>query len=336
VAPDRPGVVLGPRPATPDCALVRLAAITDKKAGFCSLGDAWANTMTRGRLILTVLGELLTPASALALAVIVAMASSAAAQQGPPPSELPPVLPSGPPPPAPPPSPLVSGLQVTVTPFLALTGTNAAISTPLARAPVVNASVSAFQLLGHLDGVPVAGLVEISDGPFSLLGEALHLPVGTSITTRNVFFSGGSASLLVNEGTADILYHVLAQPAQSLDAGIGFRPWSFTAGLTLNGRIARTVSFTPSARWADPLIAARYHYDFGNHFGFTAYGDFGGFGVGAHTDWQVLGTVDYTLKPWVALRVGYVSLNFDYSANSLPIGFNVHMKGPIFLASFRF
>src|SRR5467141_2960793 len=36
-----------------------LAAITDKKAGFRSLGDAWADTtMAHGRLMLTVLGGL--------------------------------------------------------------------------------------------------------------------------------------------------------------------------------------------------------------------------------------------------------------------------------------
>jgi DNA invertase Pin-like site-specific DNA recombinase len=36
-----------------------LAAITDRKAGFCSLGDAWANTTTaHGRLMLAVLGGL--------------------------------------------------------------------------------------------------------------------------------------------------------------------------------------------------------------------------------------------------------------------------------------
>jgi DNA invertase Pin-like site-specific DNA recombinase len=36
-----------------------LAAITDKKAGFHSLGDAWADTTTaHGRLMLTVLGSL--------------------------------------------------------------------------------------------------------------------------------------------------------------------------------------------------------------------------------------------------------------------------------------
>ncbi len=35
-----------------------LAAITEKKAGFRSLGDAWADTMARGRLMLIVLAGL--------------------------------------------------------------------------------------------------------------------------------------------------------------------------------------------------------------------------------------------------------------------------------------
>ena len=110
----------------------------------------------------------------------------------------------------------------------------------------------------------------------------------------------------------------------------------FRRGVELNPGLLPGVSVTPSGGWTDPLIGARYHRELGEGFGLTAYGDVGGFGVGAHTDWQVLGTIDYALKPWVSLRVGYVSLNFDYSASSLPIGFDVHIKGPILLASFRF
>jgi hypothetical protein len=269
---------------------------------------------------------------ALASAAIETMPGPARAQQAPAPTEPSPLLPGGP---APPPSPLASGLQVTVTPYLWLAGINAAISTPLRRAPVVDTSVGAFQLLGHLHAVPFLGSLEISDGPFSLLGDALHIPVGTSITTHNIFFSGGSAALTTNTGTALLLYHVLEEPAQSLDAGVGFRAWAFTADMTLNGRIARTVSVTRSASWGDPMVGARYHRDFGNGFGLTAYGDVGGFGVGAHADWQVIGTIDYALKSWATLRLGYRSLNFNYTAAD-SLGFNVHMKGPILAATFRF
>ena len=262
-------------------------------------------------------------------------ASDAYAQQYPAlggPSPPAPVL-SQPPAP-PPPGMLTSGLQVIVTPYLWLANVNAAISTPLARAPVVDTSVGAFQLLGHLDGVPFLGSVEFRDGPFSLLGDVIHLPVGTNITTRNVFFNGGNASLTANIGTAVLLFHAVDQPVQSLDGGVGFRAWGVSSELTLNGGLLPTMSVNRSAEWGDPLIAVRYHRELGNGFGLTAYGDLGGFGVAAHVDWQVVGTLDYTLKPWVALRLGYRSLNVTASGSDF--GYNVHMKGPILGATFRF
>jgi hypothetical protein len=261
------------------------------------------------------------------MAVIGAAARPAWAQQSPP------LLESPPPPPAP--SMLAAGPQVLVTPYLWLAGINTAISTPLARAPVVDTSVGAFQLLGRLDAVPFMGSAEIRDGPFSLLGDVLHVPVGTNITTRNLFFQGGSASLTTNIGTAVFLYHAVDQPVQSLDGGVGFRAWGVSSNLTLNGGLLPTTSVSRAAEWGDPLIAARYHRDFGNGFGLTAYGDVGGFGVAAHVDWQVIGTLDYALKSWAALRLGYRSLNVNYQGGG-NLGFNVHMKGPILAATFRF
>jgi hypothetical protein len=277
---------------------------------------------------------------AVLLAAVGTGTGAAYAQQSPAPGGPPPPAPSLPAPvlsqpPAPPPlGILASGLQVSVTPYLWLANVNTAISTPLARAPVVDTSVGAFQLLGHLAAVPFIGSVEFRDGPFSLLGDVIHLPVGTNITTRNVFFNGGSASLTPNIGTAVLLYHAVDQPVQSLDGGVGFRAWGVSSGLTLNGGLLPTISVNRSSGWGDPLIAARYHRDFGNGFGLTAYGDLGGFGVAAHVDWQVVGTLDYTVKPWVALRLGYRSLNVTASGSDF--GYNVHLRGPILGATFRF
>ena len=236
---------------------------------------------------------------------------------------------------APTPTTLASGLQVTVTPYLWLAGINAAVGTPLERAPVVNESVGPFELLSKLNGVPFMGSAEVRDGPFGLLGDVLHVPAGDNITTRNVFFQGGSATVSANIGTAVLLYHAVEQPVQSIDGGVGFRSWGFSTRLTLNGGLLPTTSLNRTATWADPFIAARYHRDFGNGFGLTAYGDVGGFGDPAHVDWQIIGTLDYALKPWVALRLGYRSLNVNYQGGG-NLGFNIHMKGPILAATFQF
>ena len=151
------------------------------------------------------------------------------------------------------------GVQIFFTPNLWLAGVNAAIKTPLPRVPEVNAEVGPFQVLGHLDAVPFLGQIEIHDGPFSLLGGAVHLPVSTDITTRNMFVNGGNAGLIANAGTANLLYRVLEQPTQYADLGVGFRPWAFTANLTLNPGLLPGASATRSTNWVDPLIAGRYH-----------------------------------------------------------------------------
>lgn len=53
-------------------------------------------------------------------------------------------------------------------------------------------------------------------------------------------------------------------------------------------------------------------------------------------DRQVIGTAEYAPNPWLNLRLGYRSLNFNYDSSTSNLGFNVHMKGPIFAATFRF
>jgi hypothetical protein len=232
---------------------------------------------------------------------------------------------------------LPGGTQIFLTPYLWLPGINANIKTPLPRASSVDASVSAVDLLSHLDGVPFLASGEIRDGPFGLLGDVMHLPVSANITTRNVFYQGGNAALTTNVGTAMILYRVLDAPAQFADFGLGFRAWGFGAKLTLNPGQLAGQSVDRRAGWGDPLFGGRYHYDFGNGWGLTAYGDVGGFDLGAHTDWQVIGTVDYAPNPWLNLRLGYRSLNVTYEPSSgFDVGFNVHMKGPILSATFRF
>ena len=237
---------------------------------------------------------------------------------------------------------LRGGVQILFTPYLWLANVNSTILTPIDRVPQVNSDVGAFQLLGHLNAIPFLGTIEIHDGPLSLLGGAIHLPVGTDITTRNVLFNGGNAGLIADAGTATLLYRMLDKPGQFADLGVGFRAWGFSTNVTLNPGILPGQSFNRSASWVDPLIAGRYHIDLPSGFlpsgfGLMAYGDVGGFGVGAHSDWQVLGTIDYTPSSWIDLHLGYRSLNFNYTASGgLDLGFNVHMKGPILGATFKF
>jgi hypothetical protein len=128
-----------------------------------------------------------------------------------------------------------------VTPYLWLAGVYATTQTPLDRIPSVNSSVGPFEMLGHLEGAPFMGSAEIRDGPIGLLGDFLHVPVSTKITTRNVLFQGGNAALATNTGTALVVYRVLSAPNQFADFGGGFRAWGFSA---------HTAPTQPTACWA--------------------------------------------------------------------------------------
>jgi hypothetical protein len=237
---------------------------------------------------------------------------------------------------------LPGGTQILFTPYFWLSGIDATINTPIERASTVNADVSAVDFLSHLNALPWLSTIEIRNGPLALLGDALHVPVGTGLKTRDIAFSGGNANLITNTGTALLIYRAFEAPTQFADLGLGFRAWGFSTNLTLNPGILPGASVNRSASWVDPLIGGRYHIDLPSGFlpsgfGLTAYGDIGGFGVGAHSDWQLIGTVDYTPTPSLNLHVGYRSLNFDYTASGgFDLGFNVHMKGPILAATFRF
>ena len=158
------------------------------------------------------------------------------------------------------------GMQIFVTPYLWLSGIDATINTPVARASTVNADVSAVDVLSHLSAVPFMGSIEIRDGPLGLLGDALHVPVGTGLKTRDIAFSGGNAALITDSGTALLLYRALEAPTQYADLGVGFRAWGFSSNLTLNPGILPGASVNRSASWVDPLIGGRYHIDLPSGF----------------------------------------------------------------------
>jgi hypothetical protein len=180
------------------------------------------------------------------------------------------------------------------------------------------------------------GSFEARYGNLGFLADAIHLPVSTKITTRDIFFQGGNAALKADTGTGIALYRFFQDPVQFADGGLGFRAWGFSSNLTLNPGRLEGQALNRTGSWADPLIGGRYHRDLGNGFGLTAYGDVGGFGVGAHADWQVLGTVDYSLNPSWDLHLGYRSLNFSIAGSEGRFGFDVHMRGPILAGTFRF
>ena len=234
------------------------------------------------------------------------------------------------------PATILPGIEVSATPYLWLPWISAGIRPADTRLSSVSDTIGAGKVIDHLTWVPFMGQAEFRSGPYGVVFDYIHAPLKSGISTRNILFGGGTGDFTLNTGSAVFLYRVLALPDQNADIGLGFRAWGLDGEIALNQLRRRLppVTIANGLSWADPLISGRYHFDFGNGIGATASGDLGGFGVGAHFDWQLVGTIDYALRPGLDLHAGFRSLNFSYGAPRANL--NVNMYGPIISATFRF
>ncbi|HEY6301707.1 MAG TPA: hypothetical protein VIX14_01460 [Terriglobales bacterium] len=224
-------------------------------------------------------------------------------------------------------------IDVLATPYIWLPWISSTVRPSNGAIPSKSSTTDPGTLYGHVTWVPFTGSAEFRDGSYGLLLDYIHLPLKTGVNTRDIFFSGATAGLTVNIGTAMFLYRPVVEPDQYVDIGIGVRGWGIAGDITLNEGLLPAFNASRGLSWADPLIGARYHRDLGNGFGATAYGDIGGFGAGAHIDWQLVGTIDYAVNSAFELHGGVRSLNFNYGGARAE--FNANINGPILSATFR-
>jgi hypothetical protein len=223
--------------------------------------------------------------------------------------------------------------EALVTPYGWATWVGVGVDPSNRRGSSASDTIGFDQLAKHLSWVPFMGAAEFRNGPYGIALDYVHAPLRAGFNTRNVLFGGGTGGLVIDTGTAMGLYRVTAEPNQYIDVGIGVRAWGVNGDISLNQGLLPSLNITGGGAWADPLVSVRYHRELGNGFGATFYGDVGGFGLAANVDWQVLGTIDYALKPGFDLHAGFRSLSFDYSVPRA--GINVNLYGPIFAATFR-
>ena len=91
-----------------------------------------------------------------------------------------------------------------------------------------------------------------------------------------------------------------------------------------------------SEDWYDPIIGARYFYDFGNKWMLSLRGDIGGFGVGSDFTWNVAALVHFQPWKYAAILAGYRALDQDYETGSGLNRFKYDMRlaGPVLALNF--
>lgn len=226
------------------------------------------------------------------------------------------------------------GIDILFTPYVWFPWTSFGVRPADTRIPSVSNTIGPGHLYDQLTWFPFMGETEFRHDQYGIVLDYIHAPLKAGVSTRDILFSGGTGGLTIDTGTAMFLYRAIAQPNQYVDVGMGVRGWGLAGDISLNQGLLPPVSVSSGLAWADPLFAVRYHRELGNGFGATIYADVGGFGLGAHVDWQAVGTIDYAWKSNVDVHAGFRSLNFNYGAPHAD--FNVNMYGPIIAATFKF
>jgi len=227
-----------------------------------------------------------------------------------------------------------SGPSFYLTPYLWIAGVSGDITTPRDRVPDPTVDVSFRDTLSDLSGFAFMGAAEMRYGRFILLGDVMTMSVESDVTTRGLFYSGGTARLTTTMATVIGMIRLVEDGTQSFDLGAGVRPWWISTRLSLNAGALPARTQEPSLNWTDPLFAIRYGRRFSESWAASFHADIGGFGAGSELTWQVIGTLDYRINDWITMRFGYRHLQVDARKRGTEI--DVGLSGPIIGTTFRF
>ncbi len=200
--------------------------------------------------------------------------------------------------------------------------------------PPVYPDISFGDVLGALK-FGAMGILEARKDRFVASADMIYMNLGASknLEIRDTTLASGHLDLKAFIATAVAGYRAVDRDGSSLDLVGGMRINSLKAGLSLAGP-ARSVSGSGSETWVDPLVGARWKGRLGDKWGYTLYGDIGGFGVSSDLTWQLQATVEYALgKNWT-MSGGWRHMDTDYDNNGFV--FDMALDGPIMMFSYRF
>lgn len=129
-------------------------------------------------------------------------------------------------------------------------------------------------------------------------------------------------------------YYRLQRDAHKLDFIAGVRYINMENTVSITGG---PTLINADKDWLDPLIGARWVWEFSDGWSLITRGDLGGFGVGSDFTWQALGLVEW--QPWkhVSILAGYRALYIDYQDGSGReyFNFDATIHGPVLGLNFK-
>ena len=214
-----------------------------------------------------------------------------------------------------------------LTPYVWMAGLNGTVGV-LSGLPTVEVDAGFRDILENLD-LTVMAQAEARYGRLGYLADVIYLELTDKENTSGPFFGGAKLRAETVVMTFDMFYRVLERDRGFLDLAAGVRIWDIDTTLKLQPGLLAGRKLEEQESWGDPVIGARGSVGLSRSFSFSGAADIGGFQTASALTWQVLGTIDYHPRDWLAIH-----LAVDYDRGGF--AWNVSMSGPILGASLRF
>lgn len=223
--------------------------------------------------------------------------------------------------------------RIQVTPYIWGTGLNGTVR-PEGGGPSGEVDQSFGDVLKDLDAalflnaiVRKDALVMSFDVMHASLSKAAEIDLAPGVALN------GRAKMRQNSWSALVGYNWNASPRSSWDWLAGVRHWSVRATVRadLMGQ-GREATVRKAA--TDPVVAARWRYQWDDRWSTLAYMDVGGRTSGKQRTFQTLLTVNYAWQENWHVSLGYRYLNAKYDKDGTYLNFS--QQGPIVGVSYRF
>lgn len=224
-----------------------------------------------------------------------------------------------------------SGWEVSLTPYLWMSGMKLDVETPQGESIEVDDSF--LDILGDLK-FTFMGAMELKHGRFVSVQDVILLSMGSS--------ADGHIGPIPIEAEVDerlfstthlVGYRVVDEGPMFVDLFAGARFTSIKVEVDLDLPL-QTVERDSKKSQIGPVIASRVRFPLNDRWGVAVYGDLGGFGIGADLSWQLLGTIQYEISDRWRLAAGWRHFNARQDKNDFDI--EISLDGPILGVSYRF
>lgn len=223
--------------------------------------------------------------------------------------------------------------RVQLTPYVWGTGLSGSVR-PLRNGPTGKVDESFSDVLKDLDAVFFLNAV-VRKEAFVMSFDVMHasLSKNAEIDVMPGLTLGGQAKMRQRSWTALAGYNWQASPKSSWDWLAGVRHWSVRATVRTE-LLSLSREDTVSKSATDPVVAARWRYQWDDRWSTLAYMDIGGRSGGSQRTLQTLVTVNYALQKDWHLSAGYRYLNVKYDKDGTRLDFS--QQGPVIGVSYRF